>query len=213
MYKISGRVLGPVATNCYTVVNEETKESILIDAADMTGSADKLLAASRDAGAKPVAILLTHAHFDHTDGVPVVRKECPDIEVIIGENDAPLLEDPRLNLSISFMGEASSTKADRTVSDGEEIELIGLKIKCIEVPGHTIGGMCYYIPELGVVFDGDTLFCGSVGRSDFPTGDGELLIESIRNKLFVLPDDTRVFPGHDAQTTIHTEKVGNFYFD
>jgi glyoxylase-like metal-dependent hydrolase (beta-lactamase superfamily II) len=211
MYKISGRVLGPVATNCYTVVNEETKESILIDAADRHSS--KLLAATNDAGAKPVALLLTHAHFDHTDGIPAVRTECPDIEVIIGENDAPLLEDPRLNLSIMFMGEPFTAKADRTVADGDEIELIGLKIKCIEVPGHTVGGMCYYIPELGVVFDGDTLFCGSVGRSDFPTGDGDLLIKSIREKLFVLPDDTKVMPGHDAQTTIHTEKVGNFYFD
>lgn len=211
MYKISGRVLGPVATNCYTIVNEETKESILIDAADRNSS--RLLAASEEAGATPVAMLITHAHFDHTDGIPAVRSKYPDVEVIIGENDAPLMEDPILNLSLSFMGEAFSTKADRTVADGEEIELIGLKIKCIEVPGHTVGGMCYYIPELNVLFDGDTLFCGSVGRSDFPTGDGDLLIKSIREKLFVLPDDTKVLPGHDAQTTIHTEKVGNFYFD
>ena len=209
MYKMSSVTTGPVATNCYTIINEDSNEAILIDA---SGSVARLLSAVKEAGATPKALLLTHAHFDHMDAVDKIREEYPEIEVIIGANDAPLLEDPSLNLSYSFMGDPVTTKADRTVSDGEEIELIGIRIKCIEVPGHTIGGMCYFMPELTSLFDGDTLFHGSIGRSDFPTGDGDALIESIATKLFILPDDTRVFPGHDSETTIGWEKANNYYF-
>ncbi|MCR5225976.1 MAG: MBL fold metallo-hydrolase [Eubacterium sp.] len=209
MYKMSSVTIGPVATNCYTIINEESKEAILID---VSGNPERLLAAVKEAGAKPVALLLTHAHFDHMDATDAVRAKYPDIEVIIGENDAPLLENPSLNLSYGFMGEPVSVKADRTVYDGEELELIGIRIKCIEVPGHTIGGMCYYMPDLTSLFDGDTLFHGSIGRSDFPTGDGDALIENIATKLFVLPSDTRVFPGHDSETTIGWEKSNNPYF-
>jgi len=206
---MSSVTIGPVATNCYTIINEESKEAILID---VSGNPERLLAAVKEAGAKPVALLLTHAHFDHMDATDAVRAQYPDIEVIIGENDAPLLENPSLNLSYGFMGEPVSVKADRTVYDGEELELIGIRIKCIEVPGHTIGGMCYYMPDLTSLFDGDTLFHGSIGRSDFPTGDGDALIENIATKLFVLPSDTRVFPGHDSETTIGWEKSNNPYF-
>lgn len=209
MYKMSSVTTGPVATNCYTIINEDTNEAILIDA---SGSVARLLSAVKEAGATPKALLLTHAHFDHMDAVDKIREEYPEIEVIIGANDAPLLENPSLNLSYSFMGDPVTTKADRTVSDGEEIELIGIRIKCIEVPGHTIGGICYFMPELTSLFDGDTLFHGSIGRSDFPTGDGDALIENIATKLFILPDDTRVFPGHDSETTIGWEKANNYYF-
>lgn len=209
MYKMTCRTLGPVATNCYTIINEDTNEAILVDA---TGRTDSLLAAINDAGAKLVAVLLTHAHFDHIDAVEKVRELFPDVQVYIGINDERLLGNPNLNLSLGFMGESVSVRADKTVSDGEEIELIGLKIRCIEVPGHTIGGMCYYIESLGTLFDGDTLFHSSIGRSDFPTGNGEDLIKNIKEKLLVLPEETQVFPGHDSETTIGREKMSNYYF-
>lgn len=242
MYTFSGVVSGPIGTNCYTIINEATNEAVLIDA---SGSADTLLREVRKAGAKVVSIILTHAHFDHMDGVKGVKEEFPDAEVIIGKNDAPLLKDPGSNLSLMFLGIPISLEADRTVSEGDELEVIGLKFKCIEVPGHTIGGMCYFMEKItddsseensgdahkegadgsksddsdtgfGVVypvlFDGDTLFHGSVGRSDFPTGDGEALITNISEKLFVLPEETRVYPGHDSATTIGWEKKNNFCF-
>ncbi|MBR6402821.1 MAG: MBL fold metallo-hydrolase [Eubacterium sp.] len=209
MYKMTCRTQGPVATNCYTVINEDTNEAILVDA---SGSTDSLLSAVKDAGAKLVAVLLTHAHFDHVDAVEKVRDIFPEVQVYIGVNDEKLLSDPGLNLSLAFMGNPVSVKSDNTVSDGEEIELIGLKIRCIEVPGHTIGGMCYYIESLGTLFDGDTLFHGSIGRSDFPTGNGEDLIKNIEDKLLVLPEETKVFPGHDSETTIGREKTSNYYF-
>ena len=209
MFKMSAVTTGLVATNCYTIINEETNEAIMIDA---SGDPKYLLEEIRANESNPVAILVTHAHFDHMDAVKMIKGEYPGIEVIIGVNDEKLLADPTLNLSMSFMGEPVSASADRTVSDGEVIELIGIKITCIEVPGHTIGGMCYYMPELGCIFDGDTLFHGSIGRSDFPTGDGEALVTNIREKLLTLPEETKVFPGHDSETTIGWEKANNMFF-
>ena len=179
---------------------------------DASGNPKHLLEDIVIAEAKPVAILLTHAHFDHIDAVDMIRSEFPDIEVIIGKNDEELMGNPNLNLSMAFMGDPVSVKADKTVNDGEVINLIGIRIECIEVPGHTKGGMCYYMPELSALFDGDTLFHGSVGRSDFPTGDSQLLLDSIRGKLFTLPDETKVFPGHDSETTIGWEKENNMFF-
>ena len=208
MYKMSSVTTGLVATNCFTIINEDTKEAIMIDA---SGNPKHLLEDIVIAEAKPVAILLTHAHFDHIDAVDMIRSEFPDIEVIIGKNDEELMGNPNLNLSMAFMGDPVSVKADRTVNDGEVINLIGIRIECIEVPGHTKGGMCYYMPELSALFDGDTLFHGSVGRSDFPTGDSQLLLDSIRGKLFTLPDETKVFPGHDSETTIGWEKENNMF--
>lgn len=209
MYKMSSVTTGMVATNCFSIINEETKEAIMIDA---SGNPKYLLEDINMADAKPIAILITHAHFDHMDAVKMIKSEYPDVKVYIGENDEKLLGDPTLNLSMSFMGDPVSLTADETLSDGEEIELIGIKIKCIEVPGHTIGGMCYYMPDLSCVFDGDTLFHGSIGRSDFPTGDADTLIRSIREKLFTLPEETKVFPGHDSETTIGWEKENNMFF-
>ena len=208
MYKMSSVTTGLVATNCFTIINEDTKEAIMIDA---SGNPKHLLEDIVIAEAKPVAILLTHAHFDHIDAVDMIRSEFPDIEVIIGKNDEELMGNPNLNLSMAFMGDPVSVKADKTVNDGEVINLIGIRIECIEVPGHTKGGMCYYMPELSALFDGDTLFHGSVGRSDFPTGDSQLLLDSIRGKLFTLPDETKVFPGHDSETTIGWEKENNMF--
>ena len=209
MYKMSSVTTGLVATKTKKIINEDTKEAIMIDA---SGNPKHLLEDIVIAEAKPVAILLTHAHFDHIDAVDMIRSEFPDIEVIIGKNDEELMGNPNLNLSMAFMGDPVSVKADRTVNDGEVINLIGIRIECIEVPGHTKGGMCYYMPELSALFDGDTLFHGSVGRSDFPTGDSQLLLDSIRGKLFTLPDETKVFPGHDSETTIGWEKENNMFF-
>lgn len=209
MYKITYSSLGVIGTNCYTLINDSTGEAILVDA---TGDLDSLLQGITEINADLKAVLLTHAHFDHIDAVDGVKKKFPKAEVYIGENDEKLLGDPNLNLAMSFMGKNLVVKADKTVRDGEKIELIGLNIKCIEVPGHTIGGMCYYIPDLKSLFDGDTLFRGSVGRSDFPTGNGEDLINNIREKLLTLPEDTNVFPGHDSPTTIGREKEHNYYF-
>ena len=117
--------------------------------------------------------------------------------------------DPAVNLSTMF-GDPMTIHADEVLKDGEELDMLGTKIKCILTPGHTAGGMCFYIEELKSVIAGDTLFCESVGRTDFPTGSGATLARSIREKLYVLPDDTKVFPGHMDTTTIGWEKKNNY---
>ena len=140
-----------------------------------------------------------------------MKKEYPDIKVYVAAEEKEVMESPALNLSSSF-GAAFTAQADIYLEDGAEIEVLGRTCKCLLVPGHTKGGMCYYFPEENVVFTGDTLFCYSVGRTDFPTGDAKALEDAIREKLFTLPDETLVLPGHDAQTMIGKEKKGNPYF-
>ncbi|MBR1508795.1 MAG: MBL fold metallo-hydrolase [Eubacterium sp.] len=202
-------VLGSLGTNCYTVVNTDTREAVIVDPA---ANAAFLLQMIKNQNYKPVAFLLTHAHYDHIGAVNELKEAYPDAPVVIGENDDELLGNCAANLSMMFGDEPVFVKSDKTVSDGEELRLLGTKIKCIEVPGHTKGGICYYIEENGFLFDGDTLFAGSIGRSDFPTGNGELLLSSIEEKLFTLPDETRVYPGHNNTTTIGREKTTNMFF-
>jgi glyoxylase-like metal-dependent hydrolase (beta-lactamase superfamily II) len=200
--------LGNLGTNCYTVVNTETRDAVIVDPA---ANAAFLLKMIQNQNYKVKAILLTHAHFDHVGAVNELKKALPEITVYIGEHDKELLGNCAANLSAMF-SEPMFVEADKTVADGEVLPLLNTEIKCIEVPGHTQGGMCYYLAENKMLFDGDTLFCGSVGRSDFPTGDGPLLLQSIQEKLFTLPEDVVVYPGHDAKTTIGREKKGNMFF-
>ncbi|MBR6172656.1 MAG: MBL fold metallo-hydrolase [Eubacterium sp.] len=206
---IISAVLGPVSTNCYTLANVQTKDAVIIDPAD---SGKHLVAMIEDQVLIPRAFLLTHGHFDHCMGVPELKEAYPDVPVIIGEKDAAYLENPELNLAGLFIDSDFTLKADRTVKDGEILEFMGTKIQCIEVPGHTPGGMCYYFPEQNLLFDGDTLFAGSIGRTDFPGGSHDALISGIEKKLFTLPEETLVFPGHDRATTIKKEIAVNMYF-
>ena len=211
MIKVYVAVLGPVGTNCYILINEESGEGAIIDAAD---NADRLLNAVEKKGAKLTKLLLTHAHWDHIGAVNDMIDMTSELPVYIGVNDVPLMENPSQNCSSWLADHPDTVSRDKviTLNDGDELEVLGESVKVIEVPGHTIGGMCYYIPELKCLFDGDTLFRSSVGRSDFPTGNGEDLLNNIREKLLTLPEDTNVFPGHDSPTTIGREKEHNYYF-
>lgn len=197
-------VLGPVQTNCYFLINEDTKEVLIVDPADR---AQKIIEWINSEGLKPVAILLTHGHFDHIMGVVGVKKEY-NIPIYASRDEVEVLADPQINVS-TMMGAYMSMKADELFSDGDVLELAGMKLKVISTPGHTIGSVCFYMEEEKVLISGDTLFEASVGRSDFPTGSSRQLIESIKTRLFVLPDDTDVFPGHGGTTSIAYEKAHN----
>lgn len=205
MMRIDNDVIGICATNTFYVYNETTNEAIIIDPA---GDYPRILNSLNKKGVTPVAILLTHGHFDHILAVDELRERF-QIPVYAGIHEKEVLESPVKNLSEAFTGYGMVTHADHYLADGEVFTVAGYEITCIEVPGHTVGGMCYYIPSEEVLFSGDTLFCESVGRTDFPGGDGRALFLAIKNKLMVLPEETRVYPGHMDDTTIGYEKAYN----
>ncbi|SOC01418.1 MBL fold metallo-hydrolase [Pseudobutyrivibrio ruminis] len=201
-----GKVLLPAAAeNCYIAINEDTNESIIID----PGSAfERIKSAVESTGTKPVAILLTHGHFDHAGEAASTAKEY-GIKVYTHEATAEELKNPSINLSGDMFGDSKSYSADVFLKDDEEIDLAGLHIKCLFTPGHTPGGCCFYFTNEDIVFTGDTLFSGSVGRTDFPGGSMSQLVGSIKSKLMTLSDDTICYPGHNEPTTIGTERIYN----
>ncbi|MGN0367753.1 MAG: MBL fold metallo-hydrolase [Wujia sp.] len=201
-------VLGVCATNCYTVVNTQTREAIIVDPADR---AEFLIQMWKEQKIHPVAVFLTHGHFDHIGALAQITKEFPELVVYAGEEEKDVLGNPAVNLSEMF-GFSMSAQADVYVKEGSEIKILGSTCRCFHVPGHTKGGICYYFPEEKLLYTGDTLFHYSVGRSDFPTGDAMALEENIREKLLTLPEDVLVYPGHEDKTTIGKEKKGNPFF-
>lgn len=197
--------VGPVQTNCYLAINKETKETIIIDPGD---DADRIGMRLMQLEAKPVAILLTHGHFDHAGAAKTLATQY-DILVYAHEKEAKTLEDSRMNLSGPLAGGATTYHADVFFKDEQELTLAGLHMRVLFTPGHTPGGCCYYFPREDVLFSGDSLFCGSVGRTDFPGGSMRTLVDSVRNKLMSLPENTIVYPGHDIETTIEQERMYN----
>lgn len=199
--------VGNIAANCYFIVNEETKEVVCIDTGD---EGDKICELIQKNGWKLSGIFLTHGHVDHIGAVPVIKQWEKEVLVYAGKQEERVLEKPELNLTTMF-GRTQTLKADRLLEDGECVQISGISLTCIATPGHTEGSVCYYLKNEKAVFTGDTLFCKSVGRTDFPTGNLKTLEHSIRNKLYMLPDDTIVYPGHDGVTSIRQEKEHNMF--
>lgn len=154
-------------------------------------------------GLKPAAILLTHAHFDHIGAIPFLQQAFPHLPVLVHPNDAAVITDQRNQCPPDYPPIAMP---DNIVSSVATVGLANVDI--IETPGHTPGGVCYHFKDLKLLLSGDTLFCGSVGRTDLPGGDMATLMNSLR-KLMQLPDETTVVPGHGPSTTIAAEKLCN----
>ncbi len=202
--KIGRTVLGMVGTNCYFVYDEEEKKAFVIDPAfDGEGIYERLT----KNGIEVAAILLTHGHFDHIMGVNELREKT-GVKVYAAKAEQALCEDAALNCSDQIR-RPYTVKADVYLADGETITAAGISCKMIETPGHTAGSSCYYFEEEKLLLCGDTLFAGSVGRTDLPTGSGGALDRSLREKLMVLPDDVKVYPGHGDSTTIGEERKYN----
>ncbi len=204
-YKIENYVVGPVGTNCYFMINEDTKEVLVIDPG---ASAKALYEKIKEEGLVPKGILLTHGHFDHAGAA---RGLLYDAEIYALDKEQETLENPMYNLSGMMGGASERYKATVYVQDNDVLHLAGFEIKVLFTPGHTPGGCCFYFKNEGVIFPGDTLFCGSVGRTDFPGGSMSDLVHAVRDRLLVLPDDTLVYPGHESPTTIGDEKKYNPY--
>ena len=197
-------VVGPVQTNCYFAINDDTKEVLIIDPG---ASAKQLAEKVKEQGLKPVAILLTHGHFDHSLAAEAIRDRYQS-PIYASQKEEKTLQDPKINLTAYHM-DSYTLKADVYLTDLQVVELAGFSVQMIETPGHTVGSCCYYLKDEGVLFSGDTVFCGSVGRTDFPEGSTAAIVESLHRLLDALPDDTEVYPGHDASTTIGYEKRYN----
>ena len=200
------QVVGPVQTNCYFLYREDTKDCVIVDPGDEAKRIKKFI---EDQKLHPVAILLTHGHFDHIMAADEVRDKY-NVKVYASAEEKNTLSTPHINLGEAY-GMNLSVKADVWHNDGDILKLAGFDIKAIHTPGHTEGGTCYYIGSIGVLFSGDTLFCESVGRTDFPGGSMSDIVHSIKDKLMVLPDDTKVYTGHGEGTSIGYERVHNPY--
>ena len=203
--RIETCILGQISTNCYLVYNTDTKEAVIIDPGD---NASYVSNKCGELGVVPKAIFLTHGHFDHILAVPEL-KQTFHADVYASEEEDPLLSDSKLNLSGGLRGPQTVFHADVSLKDGQELELLGTEWRVILTPGHTAGSCCFYLPEEGLIFAGDTLFNGSYGVINFPTGNVVSMVKSILNRLFELPEDTMVYTGHGIPTTLGMEKKGN----
>lgn len=210
--EIAEFTLGPFATNCYVVVPPEPPETgrarpcWIIDA---SFEPKRLLKHIADAGLTPEALILTHAHVDHIAGVRDVLTAHPGLAVVIHEAEAGWLADPEANLSAMMGFGITAPPATRLLKDGDTLTLGSTAWRIAHTPGHSPGGIALYHTESRTAIVGDTLFAGSVGRTDFPGSDPALLERSIQERLYTLPDDTRVLSGHGPETTIGREKRSN----
>jgi hydroxyacylglutathione hydrolase len=204
-----GKVISqPFDENTYIAHLADRKDCIVFDPGF---EPDAILEYLQEHSLTPAAILCTHGHSDHIAGNATLKREWRDVPLVIGVGDASKLTDPRGNLSAMFGASLISPPADRTVDEPEVFEAAGLELEVLSTPGHSSGHVVFVCRQFEPwhVFGGDVLFRGSVGRTDFPDGDFETLRAAIHDKLFVLPDDTIVLPGHGPATTTGREKQTN----
>lgn len=198
--------VGPLGTNCYLLTNED--KLIIIDPGYYTGPLEEAI---RESGLPVEAVLLTHAHFDHIWGVDALVESCGGTVYAL-DKEREAIEDPAMNMAQDFIRETVHLNTPvQYFSEGDVLEPAGLKFGTIWVPGHSYGGCCYYLEEEGILFAGDSLFYGSIGRTDGPRGDYEALIANLKEKVLTLPEDTRVCPGHGPETTVGVERQINPY--
>lgn len=203
-------ILGLYETNCYVArADKNSNEVLVIDTGLDTLALAEFL---KKNNLKPAAVIFTHGHVDHIVGAVSICDTWKDVKLYIHKNDEKMLTNPQMNLSLMSGSGFTIRKVDVVVEDGDIINEAGLQLKVIHTPGHTPGCICFYSKEHNVLFSGDTLFAGGVGRTDFPGGDAEILLKNIEEKLFTLPDETVVYPGHGPQTTIEQERRFNPFF-
>ena len=194
-------IVGEIEANCYLVADEATKEAVIIDPGAEPAKIKRYI---QKHGLNCLFIINTHGHIDH-----IAANNDFNIPIMIHEKDAPLLYSPELNLSSFVVSPFTSRQAHRLLKDGEKIEIGALNFSVIHTPGHTPGSICLRLDNC--LFTGDTLFAQGVGRTDFPYSSEGELIKSIKDKLFTLDENTKIYPGHGPVSTIGAEK-DNFFF-
>ncbi|NIA07794.1 MAG: MBL fold metallo-hydrolase [Actinobacteria bacterium] len=198
--------LSSMQTNTYVLGCSGSDACVIID---VGAGAGPLLDFLQRKSLRLEALILTHGHYDHIAGVKELLKVHPEAQIILGQDAQKVACSPMRNLSLLFFKPFSIRPADRLVADSQRLELAGLSLEVLDLPGHSPGSIGLYDAQAQSVYCGDTLFAGSVGRTDFPGASGELLLESIRSKLMALPDETKVWPGHGPSTTIGVERRTN----
>lgn len=202
---------GPLEENCFLLWKDDRKEAVVFDPGDEAERIDGEITRRK---LKVVAFMQTHCHVDHIGALTPLKTRYPDAPLYVPAEEAEWLERPTLNLSYFYGQPVTGPKPDHLTNDGDVIEAGGLSIRVIHVPGHSPGGTGFFVEDAGVrhLFGGDILFANGIGRTDLPGGAGEdVLIDGIRRKLFILPEDTIVHPGHGPETTIGDEKKTNPY--
>jgi glyoxylase-like metal-dependent hydrolase (beta-lactamase superfamily II) len=204
-------VVGELQENCFLLWRKDGEQALVFDPGDEAG---RIQAELKKRKLAPAGFLLTHTHCDHIGALSDLKKAFPAVPIVVPVAEAGYLANPTRNLSYFIGGSITAPEADRPVQPGEELELVGLKLKAICCPGHSVGGTAYFVEDPGggapQLFCGDILFAGGIGRGDLPGGEGEqVLVENIRKILFPLPNDTVVHPGHGPGTTLGQEKAFN----
>lgn len=199
--------VGVFAENCYILGCEDSREAVVIDPGD---EVPRICDTLKRWELSVRWVCLTHAHIDHVGGVREL-KEAVGGEVLLHPREEPLLQNLPMQAALFGVPLHGTSKPDRLVLEGEVIRFGGYEMRVVETPGHSPGGVCFLLVDQRVAFVGDTLFAGSVGRTDLAGGSFDTLVESIQRKLFVLEDDTRVYPGHGPATTIGAEKRSNLF--
>ena len=201
--KIEHYVTGEIGANTFFVYDDTGKGFVV----DPGGRAPRLIDSIKEKNVDLEYIVLTHGHCDHIGGIPDIKAAFPNAKILAHIDEKEMLESPSQNASLMFLGEEMIENADVFVRDNETLKIGDMELKFIHTPGHSKGGMCILVDD--ICFSGDTLFRASVGRSDLYGGDWNTLAKSIKERLFTLPDDTIVLPGHMGETTIGFEKTHN----
>jgi hydroxyacylglutathione hydrolase len=198
---------GPIQTNAYLLTDPASGEAVLIDAPEgVWALVEPIL---KKEGCRLTALWITHGHWDHTQGAAEVARKS-GAPTYAHEADRPLIETPEVMRPLLLPGlVVEPTKVDHWVGDGETVDALGEKVRVSHVPGHAPGSLMFYFPKAAVAFPGDAIFRGNVGRTDLPGGDFAQLEKSIRTRIYTLPDETTVFPGHGEATTVGEEREGN----
>ena len=198
-------VVGPFLVNCYLYWDDEVAEGLIID----PGDEDELIHERiSQIGFKPRAILLTHGHVDHIAAVGPLKRRY-DLPLYIGQGEEGMLLDPSANASAFLAEPVTAPQPDYLVVDEQELVIGKLCFRVLATPGHTAAGVCYLDERNGLLFCGDTLFQGSIGRTDLPGGSYKVLLESIDRKILTLPDSVICYPGHGPHTTVGAERSSN----
>lgn len=204
---LRGIVVGPVQTNCYFLKHKETGELVIIDPG---AESERIIYALEKLQGKPAAILLTHGHYDHICAANELREHY-GIPVYAAKAEEGLLADTYSNLSADWSGVPYTVKADVYLEDSTVFEAGGFSVKMLLTPGHTPGSCCYWIEDEGVCLSGDTVFCGSCGRTDLPGGSMSSMRQSLNRLLHLLPGSTEIYPGHGEATDAEFERKNNPY--